>query len=477
MLERLAAKHRFDPYGWTMVSQPWGEGELRNDSGPREWQAKWLKVIRDHLNDPAKRYTPLQIAIASGHGIGKSAFFALVGDWAMSCWPGAKIVVTANTSTQMETKTSPEFAKWFRSSITAPWFDVMATSIKAKDPKMKDQWRLDFVPWTEHNTEAFQGLHNSRRIVVLMMDEGSAIHDKVWEVAEGALTDPETVLIWIVAGNPTRNSGRFRECFRRFRHRWLTDNIDSRTVFKSVKNDQLIEDLGLDDDQVKIRVLGQFPLTSDRQFISGQDIDAAFGRHLRKEQYNFAPIIIGVDPAWTGADEFVIYGRQGLYSNLLAKFPKNDNDIQMAGIIARFEDELNADAVFVDAGFGTGIVSAGNVMGRAWRLVWFGSKAIDPGYYNKRTEMWGLLRDWLKQGGAIPPDEILRQDLSGPELMTRLDGKKLLESKEDMREKGLPSPNRADALALTFAAPVAKKRHGYGGGTVDRVETAYNPYE
>ena len=344
--------------------------------------------------------------------------------------------------------------------LTAHWFDVQAMSIKSRDPKHGDTWRQDFIPWSEHNTEAFAGLHNKGKIILLLFDEASKIHDKVWEVAEGALTDEDTVIIWIVFGNPTRNSGRFRECFRRFRHRWVTRQIDSRTVPGTNKAylQRLVDDHGEDSDLVKVRVRGQFPSQSAMQFIGSDDVDAARKRHLRPEQYNFAPVIIGVDPAWTGDDALEIYLRQGLYSKSLATLPKNDNDIEVANLIARLEDEHNADAVFIDAGYGTGIISAGQVMGRTWRLIWFSGKPIDPGYVNKRAEMWGTGKKWLKAGGAIDPkDEGLYQDLIGPETVPRLDGKILLESKEDMKERGLPSPNRGDALMLTFAEPVMKR--------------------
>lgn len=438
----------------------WGVGNLADYDGPREWQDDINAIIRDHLASPARRFQPLQIAVASGHGIGKSAEMAMLSDWAMSCWDDARVVTTANTEGQLRTKTAPEIGKWFRMGLTAHWFDVQAMSIKSRDPKHGDTWRQDFIPWSEHNTEAFAGLHNKGKIILLLFDEASKIHDKVWEVAEGALTDEDTVIIWIVFGNPTRNSGRFRECFRRFRHRWVTRQIDSRTVPGTNKAylQRLVDDHGEDSDLVKVRVRGQFPSQSAMQFISSDDVDAARNRHLRKEQYDFAPKIIGVDPAWTGDDALEIFLRQGLYSKHLITLPKNDNDIEVANLIARLEDEHQADAVFIDAGYGTGIVSAGSVMGRSWRLIWFSGKPTDPGYVNKRAEMWGTGKQWIKAGGAIDPkDEGLYQDLIGPETVPRLDGKILLESKEDMKERGLPSPNRGDALMLTFAEPVMKR--------------------
>ncbi|TIN82239.1 terminase [Mesorhizobium sp.] len=480
----LAASCRFDPDRWANVAWDWGHGELEDIDGPREWQTDINRVIRDHLANPETRYEPLQIAVASGHGIGKSAQMGMLSNWAMSCFANAKVVITANTETQLRTKTSPEVGQWFRRSLTGHWFGINSQSIKSRDVAAVETWRMDFVTWSEHNTEAFAGLHNKGRIILLLFDEASGIAPKVWEVAEGAMTDENTVIIWVAFGNPTQNSGRFRECFRRFRDFWVTRNIDSRTVPGTNKRyfERLRKQYGEDSDVFKYRVRGLFPEQSAMQFISSADADKARDRHLRKDQYSFAPVIIGVDPAWTGDDKLEIYLRQGLYSRSLASLPRNDNDIQVANLIARLEDEHQADAVFIDAGYGTGIYSAGQVLGRSWRLIWFSGKPIDPGFLNKRAEMWGTMKLWLKQGGTIDPkDTELYDDLVGPETVPRTDGKIQLESKEDMKERLLPSPNKGDALALTFAEPVAKKQHpviGANGQIIsggNMAQTEYDP--
>ena len=122
-----------------------------------------------------------------------------------------------------------------------------------------------------------------------------------------------------------------------------------------------------------------FPSMSARQYISVADVDAAFGRHLREDQYSWAPKILSVDPAWEGDDELVIGMRQGLAFRILRTIPKNDNDMQVASMIAQIEDAEKADAVFIDAGYGTGIVSAGRTMKRNWQLVWFAGESSRSG--------------------------------------------------------------------------------------------------
>ena len=458
-LVELAAACTHDPVRWAQLAYDWGHGELADHDGPRVWQAEMLAEIRDHLQNPATRHQPLMIARASGHGIGKSAGIGMVVNWAISTCEDTKVVITANTDTQLRTKTAPEVGKWQRLSITSHWLDVQATSVAVRDKDHVKTWRADFVPWSEHNTEAFAGLHNKGKRIVLIFDEASAIADKVWEVAEGALTDEGTEIIWIAFGNPTRNVGRFRECFRRFKHRWNARQIDSRTV-EGTNKEQIAKwaaDYGEDSDFFKVRVRGMFPSMSARQFIGEADVAAAYGKVLRPEQYEFAPKILTVDPAWEGDDEFAIGLRQGLSFRILRTMPKNDNDLVAARVIADLEDENKADAVFVDAGYGTGIVSAGQGMGRDWTLVWFAGASADIGCLNKRAEMWKAARDWLKSGGALPDDPQLRDELQAPEIVPRADGKVQIESKKDMKTRGVPSPNRADALVLSFAFPVVKR--------------------
>jgi hypothetical protein len=466
-----------DPLGFVLYAYDWdNDPSLRvvelpepwcfvygSTYGPDKWACEFLdevgRQVRENGFNGRHAVPAIRMATASGHGIGKSAITAWLVNWIMSTRPHAKGVVTANTGPQLESKTWAEIGKWTRRCITGHWFEVTngKGSMRMVHKENPESWRCDAQTCREENSESFAGLHAASSTPFYIFDEASAVPDAIWEVAEGGMTDGEPM--WFAFGNPTRNTGRFRECFTRFRHRWTTRQIDSRDVQITNKGflQGLVDDYGLDSDIVKVRVRGMFPAMSAKQFISAADVDAAFGRVLRKEQYDFAPKILTCDPAWEGDDELVIGMRQGLYFQILRTIPKNDNDIQVANILANLEDEHRADAVFIDGGYGTGIVSAGRTMGRDWTLVWFAEKSIDPGCINKRAEMWKLVRDWLKQGGAIPRDQVLYSDLTAPETVPRIDGKIQLESKIDMKRRLLPSPNRADALALSFAFPVVKR--------------------
>lgn len=465
-----------DPYAFVMWAFPWGEGPLKDYTGPEKWQTEILQFVRNGLS-PAEA---MQLAIASGHGIGKSALVAWIVLWSLSTCIDARGVVTANTESQLRQKTWAELSKWYNFFIAKKWFELTATAIFARTRGHEKTWRFDVVPWSEHKSESFAGLHNKGNRVVVIFDEASAIADQIWEVSEGPMMDKDTERIWMVFGNPTRNAGRFYDCFHNLKHRWINKQIDSREVELTDKTriDEMVTDWGEDSDYVRVRVRGVFPRSSDRQFISSEDIEQARGKHLRLEQYNFASKIIGVDPANYGADESVIYLRQGLMSKKLASYGKID-PITLAGYVAQYEDEYGADAVFIDFGEGSGVLSAGQVMGREWMLIPFGGAPSNPQYLNKRAEMYGLARDWLRTGGAIPDDKVLCEQLAGPEYRIRLDGKTKLESKDDMRARNVSSPDHADALILTFAHPVRPKSRNPAGGKKEFYtgKSSYNPLD
>lgn len=477
LIEALGALTH-DPLAFVYFAYPWGEPgtPLENMEGPDEWQIQILKDIGEQLKKGKDLQTAIQEAVASGHGIGKSALISWLIHFAISTHENTRGVVTANTEGQLRTKTWPELSKWHNMFIAKDLFTYTATAIFSSDKDYEKTWRIDAIPWSKNSPESFAGLHNQGNRILVLFDEASAIDDVIWEVTEGALTDANTEIIWCAFGNPTRNSGRFRECFRKYRKFWNTYQIDSRTVKISnkAKIQEWLEAYGEDSDFFKVRVRGVFPSASDLQFISTEIADKAQKQSYKLGAFEHLPVIIGVDPAWTGSDSLEIVMRQGYYMKSLASIPKNDDDWRMAQLIAQFEDEYKADAVFIDMGYGTGIYSIGKQLGRKWRLIEFGGKSNDPVYLNMRAYMWGQMKEWLREGGSIPPnDQALYDDIVGPEAIIDKNGHIQLESKKDMKDRGLPSPNKGDALALTFAARVVKKSE-----TGNRIvaNTSYNPF-
>lgn len=468
-----------DPRGWVRDSFPWGADMLAKHAGPRAWQCEVLDDIGAHLRNPATRCTPLRMAVASGHGIGKSALISMVLAWGMSTCPETRAVVTANTDGQLRTKTWPEVSKWAGLSINADWWSVPATAMYEKDHEKS--WRADATPWSENNTEAFAGLHNEGKRIILIFDEASKIADKVWEVAEGALTDLDTEIIWLAFGNPTQNTGRFRECFGKYRHLWTTRKIDSRTVEGTNRAylDELVATYGEDSDIVKVRVRGEFPSQSVSQFIATDAVQEAQARQLSVKDPG-AACVLGVDVARFGDDQSIIRGRMGRDGRVIPPIKWRGMDtVFSAHKVAEAIRVYNPDAVFIDGGgVGGGVVDILKSQGYKVIEVNFGAAARESlKYANKRAEMWANLRDWLPTG-VIDPDMELQDDLVGVEYGFDKDGRLLLEKKEDMKKRGLASPDNGDALALTFAEPVQRKdlrTSRFGMGRNVQSVTDYSP--
>lgn len=459
-----------DPLRFVKVAFPWGEPNtvLADQEGPDGWQTGLLTEIRDGLKTLDEA---IQEAVASGHGVGKSALVAWLILWAISTFEDTKGVVTANTETQLRTKTWPELAKWHRLFIAKHWFNFTATSIYSVDPDHEKTWRVDAIAWSERNTEAFAGLHNQGKRIIVVFDEASAIPDIIWETTEGALTDKDTQIIWCVFGNPTRNTGRFRECFGRYRHRWLNHQIDSRTAKMTNKAqiDDWVKDYGEDSDFVRVRVRGVFPRAGSMQFISSELVETAVDREA--QSYLSDCCVIGVDVARFGDDMSVIVVRTGRDARTIPWVKLRGADtMAVAARVVDMARQYKPDAIFVDGGgVGGGVVDRLNMLRQPVMEVQFGGssdRANQTGegeivYANKRAEMWGSMREWLK-GGAIPNDPELVADLTGVEFgYTLLKGRDavILEKKADMKKRGLASPDMADALAITFAYPVQPSDH------------------
>jgi len=323
-------------------------------------------------------------------------------------------------------------------------------------------WRCDALTCREENSEAFAGLHAADSTAYYLFDEASAVPDTIYEVAEGGMTDGEPMhFVW---GNPTRNVGRFREIFGKFRHRWITRQIDSRDAKlpNKAKIAEWVNDYGEDSDFVRVRVRGVFPRAGSLQFIPSDVIDAAASR---THTDLVSPIVFGVDVSRFGDDASVIAIRRGRDAKSLPwKTFRNVDTMTLAAAIVDLADLYRPKAIFVDGGgVGGGVVDRLRFLGQPVQDIQFGAAAdrlnTSGGHVfaNKRAEMWGSMREWLK-GGVIPPTPELIADLEGVEygyvMRNGVDAIQL-EKKEDMKKRGLASSDFGDALALTFAYPVS----------------------
>lgn len=501
------AEFQHDPEGFVLFAFPWGEkGTILEKKAIRRWQGDFLRNLGARLRKGATLNFAevIQEATASGHGIGKSCLVAWLILWAMSTFEDCRGVVTANTDTQLRKKTWPEVGKWYHMMINRWMFKYTSTAIYSTDPDHEKSWSFDLIPWSEENTEAFAGLHNEGKRIMLIFDEASGIHDRIWETAEGALTDENTEIIWCVFGNPTRRLVRFFQCFHGPHSvHWGKRHIDSRDVEGTNKKflQQIVDLYGEDSDVARYRVRGLFPQASSSQFIESDIVSLAQKRPTGGYD-RFDPLIVGIDIARGGDDQCVIRYRRGMDAKSwpVIKIPGGEMRDSMK-LVSKIADlisnparpDLRPDAIFIDeTGVGGPLVDRlkqlgfKNVYGVVFSSAATGADGMvqaatgRPKLANKRIEMWWKGREWLRAGGAIDSDAELEEGLTAPTFHMNNKDQLVLQSKEEMKADGLASPDDGDALFLTFAMPVQPRslpREGYNPLQGMTVGSNYDPYD
>jgi hypothetical protein len=320
-------------------------------------------------------------------------------------------------------------------------------------------WSVEGRLWSEENPDSYAGVHNFDGVMVIF-DEASGIPDPIWSVTAGFFTENTPHRFWMSFSNPRRNEGYFFEAFHSKRAFWNTRNIDARTVEETDKSvyQQIIDEYGIDSPQAKVEVYGEFPSEGDDQFIPPSLVDLAMSRSKYKDET--APIVIGVDPARSGADSTVIAVRKGRDIIAIKRF-KGEDTMEIVGRVIDAIEEYQPTLVVLDeGGLGYGILDRLKEQRyKVVRGVNFGWKSKTPAMWqNKRAELWGEMKAWLKDA-ALPNDRQLKADLTGPKQKINSSGSILLESKKDMKARGLASPDAADAIAVTFAYPVAHREY------------------
>jgi hypothetical protein len=459
-----------DPLAFVLLAFPWGEKgtPLEHFHGPRKWQRDILTDIRDHIrsNNGKIDYDTFREAVASGRGIGKSALVSWLTIWMLSTRIGSTTIISANSEAQLRSVTWAEITKWLAMALNSHWFEVAATRIMPakwlteiveRDLKKGTRyWSVEGRLWSEENPDSYAGVHNFDG-VMLIFDEASGIPDSIWSVANGFFTENTPNRFHLAFSNPRRNTGYFYEAFNSKRNFWRTRNIDARDVEGTDKNlyQQIIDEYGSDSYQANVEVYGQFPSEGDDQFIAVNLVDDAMKRPKYKD--TSAPIAIGVDPARFGSDATVIAVRQGRDLIAIKRLRGADTMEVVGHVIDAIEEYKPALTVIDEGGLGAGVVDRLKEQRYKVRGVNFGNKAQKQLMYgNKRAEMWGAMRDWLKTA-SIPEDRFLKSDLIGPKTKPDSKGTIFLESKKDMKARGLASPDAADAIAVTFAYPLASR--------------------
>lgn len=461
-----------DPLGFVLSCYPWGEPgtDLERETGPDENQVEFLSALGEEVRargfDGHTPVMPIRMAETSGHGTGKSALGAWLANWVMSTRPQSIGTVTAGTATQLETRTWAAIQKWTALCITAHWWEILSRGIYARPEilgpgQTPENWCLTAQTCKEENKQSFAGQHARTSTSWYLFDEASTVPDGIWEVAYGGLSDGHPMFFaW---GQPERNTGEFHNvCFGKASERWNVRRVDSRK--SRFTNKELIKewerDYGEDSDWFKVRVLGMPPGASELQFIDTARVDKA--RHNVVEVLPDEPLICGFDVSGGGSAWNVMRFRRGFDARAIAPIRisgEAGRDRQLlvskAAMVLR-DPALKVAMMFVDSAFGSPIVERLKSMGftNVEEIV-FGGDSPDFHQFNQRAYMWNAMKDWLPKGAIEKDDDRLGTDLVGPGYHLNSKSQLVIESKDSMRKRNIASPDDGDALALTFARPVA----------------------
>lgn len=473
---RVTVRMPFNPFRRGKKSARWKPCEHR-------YMARWIESIEPLPNAPWGQC----ISVEAPDGLYQANDFIVTHNsaivswlilWAISTHEDTRGIVTANTDTQLRTKTWAELSKWYSLAIFKQLFTFTATSIYiANDPVREKAWRIDATPWSENNTEAFAGMHNKNKRILVVFDEASTIADPVWDVTRGALTDEQTQIIWCRYGNPTRTSGEFhKQCTQPKRNHYA--RVDARNVRLSNKAQLAawVDDYGEDSDFCRVRIKGMFPRAGYANFISPGLVTDARRRRIPLQAYQAYGKILACDPARFGDDFTVITLRQGLKVHWQVKMSGYDGH-QVAGRLFEMitgdvakprherKDALGSVCIVYDAnGNGADLDTALRNMATSGKLktplipVMWGVPAKDEThYFNQRSEAWGKMRDFMEHG-EVPDDDELADQLTS--LDYGYDGRFRiqLQSKKDLKKNGGKSPDCADSLALSFIPDLIDKK-------------------
>ena len=454
-----------DPYGFVMWAFPWGKqgSKLEKMTGPEPWQRAQLERVGAAVKKGGTKGCVVEEDTTAGRGVGKSALVSWMILWSIATHADTRGVVTATTDTQLRTKTWAELSTWYQMFIGRAMFTLTATAIYIKDdPDREKTWRIDAIPWSKNNVEAFNGLHNQGKRMTIIFDEASGIDDLVWEGTDGALSDANTQIFWLRYGNPTRTSGRFFNNCAKPRKNVVT-RVDAREVSFTNKEriaDQ-IEQYGEDGDFVRVHVKGMFPRAGFSNFISPELVMQARRRRLDPQTYAAYPRIMSVDPARFGDDSSVITLRQGLKVHWQIELQGFDGPDLAGRVFELVRKEGPISCIAYDAiGNGADLDSALRRMPGLPHLiaVQWGQPATDSKqYFNQRSECWGKMRDFLEHG-QIPDQDDLSDQLTSLDYAYSATFQIQLQSKKDQKKNGGKSPDKADSLALSFVPELITTR-------------------
>lgn len=450
---------------------------------PDEWQDE---VLWAFVSEPFNRF-----CLKASKGPGKSTILAWIAWWFLTVHRHPKVVATSITEDNLKDNLWTEMAKWqAKSEFLRAAFTWTISRISNKDSP--ETWWMSARTWpkggdTTQQADTLAGIHADH--VLFVLDEAGGIPDAVAAAAEGGLANASQesgrTAKLLIAGNPTHLEGPLYRACTSERALWWVKEISGdpddpkRAPRVSIQwAREQIAKYGRENPFVLVNVFGKFPPSSSTALLGPDDVSVSMERAVTEREVRNEVKVMGVDIARFGDDRSVIFLRQGR-AGLQPRVLRNLDTMQLAGQVAQAYDTHQPDALFLDmATFGAGVVDRLTQLGYPAIGVDFGGKPNSPKYANRRAEMWFTMSEWVKAGGALPRMPELVTELVAPHYKFDRENKLLLEKKSEIKKRTGVSPDIADALALTFAAPVAPKGlrelrgHGATGKAAD-----YDPFK
>jgi phage terminase large subunit len=445
---------------------------------PDPWQDEILQAFPKHQ----------RIAMKACKGPGKTCLIAWL------CWnflatrPHAKLAATSITADNLRDGLWAEMAKWQgKSEFLKNNFQWTKTNIFCKESPA--DWFMSARAWpkggsSQQQADTLAGLHAD--YIMFVLDESGGIPQSVMAAAEAALSTGKEMKI-VQAGNPTHTEGPLYRASTVDRHLWYVVNItgDPDNPKRSPRIDvnwarDQIASYGADNPYVLVNVFGEFPPSSLNALLGIGDIEESMSRRCKEEDYKYSQKRLGVDVARFGDDRTIIFPRQGLMSFKPVEM-RNSSSIDVAMRVLSAKHKWRSELELVDGtgGYGAGVIDYMRKTGGAPMEIHFNGKAMDAKYYNKRSEMWFEMAEWVKKGGCLPKDvEGLSRELAAPTYCFKGD-KLFLEPKDQIKSRLGYSPDIADALALTFAIPDMRNHYRILNDVMDvvKIETEWEPLD
>lgn len=488
--KRLIDEYRYDYVKLAYLIFGFGEpGTEMENIHPYDWQLlEWIKMSK-HFGNPATRFDIYKLIVSSGNGAAKTAFGAMTTLMFMYTQK-VRGRVTANTKPQLSSVVWAEYDIWFqRARYSDLFFEKLGESIKARGPKLSETWRFDTFVWNEATPAAVSGLHNAGGAIIYTFEEAPGIPGIIWKYASGAFTDTDALKLWMAFGNSDDPESQFEANMTN--PEWRSLRIDTRTL-KHVDPKQIaswLADAGGDEDHddFRVRVRGMARKVAKDSIIKLHNVVRAIedGKTFNPTVIPDAiPAILTCDPAWDGGDYTVIWYHRGNYSRMLEKYKldktKGEDHKRTYDKLCEWERALSADAVLIDQGEGTAIKTLANMHDKHhWELISFANSPNDAlefkdsEYQNMRAQMYYMADEWLKEGGVITAREpewlepIQKQLCWTKGMRHKTSLKKMAESKKEIFDRVMASPDIADGFVLRFARKITERlveHYSDGGG-------------